>query len=74
MFRARQVVAGSVKDLARKAGLELCASPYNAVVLPASLRGETGWLVYLLAATTEPGRKILTGHLRVHSSPMVSPG
>jgi hypothetical protein len=68
MFRAREVVNRSAKELARKAGLEMCASPYNAVVLPASLRGETGWLVYLLAATTDPSRKILTGHLRVHVS------
>jgi hypothetical protein len=68
MFRARGLAARSVKELAQKAGLELCASPYNAVVLPASLRGETGWLVYLLAATTDPNRKILTGHLRVHVS------
>jgi hypothetical protein len=68
MFRARDVVNRSVKKFAQQAGIEMCASPYNAVVLPASLRGETGWLVYLLAATTDPNRKVLTGHLRVRVS------
>lgn len=68
MFRARNLVARSMKELAQQAGLEPCAPPYNAVVLPAALRGETGWLVYLLAATTDPNRKILAGHLRVRVS------
>ena len=41
---------------------------YNTVVLPGSLAGETGWLVYLLAATTEPDTALLGGHYRLRIS------
>jgi len=37
---------------------------YNTVVLPARLIGESGWLVYLLAATTKPGEVIFGRHYR----------
>jgi hypothetical protein len=68
MYRARTVALAAREALARDAGLAPCGSPYNAAVLPASLLGETGWLVYLLAATGDPDRRILAGHLRVRFS------
>jgi hypothetical protein len=43
MFRAEQT--------AKRAVLADCADSYNPVVLPASLKHEEGWLVYLLAST-----------------------
>jgi len=46
----------------------LCDSSYNVVVLPADLRSETGWLVYLLAASDVPGESI-EGHHRILVSP-----
>jgi hypothetical protein len=42
----------------------LCSKTYNPVVLPASLVGKQGWLVYLLAATTEPKVAVIGGHHR----------
>lgn len=40
----------------------------NTVTLPASLIGKNGWLVYLLAATGDPGELLLGGHTRCHVS------
>lgn len=40
----------------------------NTVTLPASLIGKSGWLVYLLAATSDPGEILLGGHTRCHIS------
>jgi hypothetical protein len=40
----------------------------NIVALPASLVGKEGWLVYLLAATSNPGEILLGGHTRCHVS------
>jgi hypothetical protein len=40
----------------------------NTVTLPASLLGKSGWLVYLLAATTDPREILLGGHSRCHVS------
>lgn len=42
----------------------LCSTNYNTVVLPAHVLGDSGWLVYLLAASTIPGEHYL-GHHRV---------
>lgn len=56
MFRARQA---GMSALSRP-----CTANYNTVVLPATLRDEAGWLVYLLAATTVPGEIVVGGHFR----------
>jgi hypothetical protein len=37
-------------------------------VLPAELIGQPGFIVYLLAATTEPGVTVMGGHYRAHMS------
>ena len=47
----------------------LCSKTYNSVVLPASLVGKQGWLVYLLAATHEPKVAVVGGHHRFLISP-----
>ncbi len=47
----------------------LCNTNYNTVVLPGTLIGEQGWLVYLLATTMNPGERILAGHTLVRVSP-----
>jgi hypothetical protein len=41
-----------------------CSDAYNTVVLPGALGGEEGWLVYLLAATTQRGVMVAGGHHR----------
>jgi hypothetical protein len=46
-----------------------CKGPLNPVILPASAIGREGWLVYLLAATTDPNVQILGGHQRYLVSP-----
>jgi hypothetical protein len=46
-----------------------CKGPINPVILPASAIGREGWLVYLLAATTDPDAQILGGHRRYLLSP-----
>jgi hypothetical protein len=56
-FRARQS--------ALKSGFARMTERYNPVVVPASTLGEEGWLVYLLAATTDPSALVLSGHSRV---------
>lgn len=60
MFKARQ--------RAVTAPYQACSRSYNSVVLPATLAGDEGWYVYLLAATTEPDIAVLGGHVRVHVS------
>ena len=54
-FRARTVAQGEIKDP--------CSERYNSVIVkdPQS----DGWIVYWLAATTEPGLMVLGGHYRV---------
>ncbi len=54
-FKARQL---SLKDLPA-----YCSSRYNTVVLP-DVDG-SGFLVYVLAATTEPGKLMIGGHYRL---------
>lgn len=68
MFRARALASAEAAARFEAAGVELCPAPYNTVVLPASVRGQDGILVYLLAATTEPDVHILAGHHRLHVS------
>lgn len=58
MFRARQTAA--------RQDFKACSTKYNSVVL-ASEAGE-GWTVYLLAATTEPGKILVGGHHRFEVS------
>jgi hypothetical protein len=56
MFRARQLALQSTE--------RICPTHYNTVVVPASLIGSAGWLVYLLPVSTVPGEEYL-GHHRV---------
>jgi hypothetical protein len=55
MFKARQT---AVHEPFRP-----CTDAYNTVVLPAQLAGESGWLVYLLAATRSRD-VVFGGHIR----------
>jgi hypothetical protein len=55
MFKARQT--------ALREPFRHCTDAYNTVVLPAELAGESGWLVYLLAATRNPDI-VFGGHIR----------
>ncbi|MFO0659659.1 MAG: hypothetical protein U0165_07500 [Polyangiaceae bacterium] len=41
---------------------------YNTVVLPGSVMGKEGWLVYMLAASKRQGEVIIGGHTRMHIS------
>lgn len=68
MFRARGLVLHSADALAAQAGIQRCPLPYNVSVLPASLAGQQGWLVYLLASTADTRKRVLAGHLRVRVS------
>jgi len=45
------------------------ARAYNFVVLPAELVDQSGWLVYMLAATTNPDEMLVGGHCRIKVSP-----
>jgi len=58
MFMARQV--------ALKAMPHSCSTPYNTVVLPGSLANFDGWLVYLLAASSDANTVPVGGHFRAH--------
>lgn len=60
MFRARATAAAQLD--------EPCSDAYNTVVLPGDILKKQGWLVYLLAATTEPGAIPIGGHYRIHVS------
>jgi hypothetical protein len=60
MVRARQLAIDSHK--------ERCSDRYNTVMVPGHLIGNTGWAVYLLAATTEPWVIMYGGHVRVDVS------
>lgn len=53
---------------ARKTPIPRVDAPYNEVVLPAELIGETGWLVYALAATTNAEEMLVGGHTRIKVS------
>ncbi len=58
-FNARNTAADNI-------GALRCAARYNSVVLKDP--DSDGWLVWLLAATTEPNKILLTGHYRFHVS------
>jgi hypothetical protein len=60
MFTARQTAVTKVP--------RLCERRANTVVLPGSLIDQRGWLVYLLAATRQPGLIIAGGHQRIRMS------
>jgi hypothetical protein len=58
---------------ARKSALAVkvdrCSESYNTVVLPGDTANLSGWLVYLIPATTQPGRLLVGGSYRIHVSP-----
>lgn len=57
--------AVKARSAALQAKFPVMSERYNTVVLPASLVGKQGWLVYMLAATTNPDEIILGGHTRI---------
>lgn len=56
MFRARGTA------LQKLAGTPMCGTGINPLVLPASLIGKDGWLVYLLASSHRAEDIVLAGH------------
>ena len=58
MFTARQV--------ALRAMPKSCSTPYNTIVLPGGLAKFDGWLVYLLAASSDANQVPVGGHYRAH--------
>jgi hypothetical protein len=58
----------TARDACLSSKLPRLARTYNPVVLPGSLWGEPGLLVYLLAADERPGEIAIGGHVRVHVS------
>ena len=56
MFRARQTAITAMT--------KRCTEAYNTVVIP-QVGERPGWVVYLLAATTEPATLMVGGHARV---------
>ncbi len=61
MYNARET---AIADLQPQ-----CATNYNTVVIPATLIGQQGWLVYLMVASMNPGERILAGHAMAQVSP-----
>lgn len=57
MFRARQTAA--------RQDFRACSTKYNSVVLPLEAGG---WMVYLLATASEPGKVVIGGHHRFEIS------
>ncbi len=56
MFSARQTALSALRTR--------CSETYNTVVLPHE-GAAAAWVVYLLAATQEPGKVVVGGHVRV---------
>lgn len=54
MLRAEQTARAAVRIR--------CGDSYEPVVLPGTVVGKDGWLVYLLASTAERGAEVLEGH------------
>jgi hypothetical protein len=54
----------AARETATRQDIQRCSKTYNTVVVPATEAGQDGWLVYLLAATTEPGVIVSGGHHR----------
>jgi len=65
IVRARQQASIAAKQL--RESNALCPRKYDAVALPASLIGQEGWLVYLLASAS-PQERVLAGHHRLRVS------
>ncbi len=61
MYNARETAISELRPQ--------CNTNYNTVVLPASMIGQQGWLVYMLVATINPGERILAGHAMAQISP-----
>jgi hypothetical protein len=59
----------AARETATQQQIQACSDRYNTVVLPATNLGREGWLVYLLAATTEPNVVVSGGHHRFLVSP-----
>ena len=64
-----RAVMYNARNTALAEAMPPCATNYNTVVLPASLIGSQGWLVYLLVASLNPGERVLAGHDMVRVSP-----
>jgi hypothetical protein len=60
MFLARQAAFAAMPSA--------CSERYNTIVLPGKIVKRDGWLVYLLAATTEQGQVLVGGHFRADVS------
>ncbi len=61
MFLARQAAVAAIPS-------SRCSKKYNPIVLPNSGDGGNGWLVYLLAATTNEHEVLIGGHYRATAS------
>lgn len=60
-----QLASYNAREVAIQQLDERCTAQYNSVVLPGALMGKSGWLVYLLAATTTPDEVVVGGHFRI---------
>jgi hypothetical protein len=54
----------TARETAMRQDFQRCSKNYNTVVVPAAELGKDGWVVYLLAATTETGVIVSGGHHR----------
>lgn len=63
-----RAVMYAARDTAIDELTPVCEPPYNTVVLPGTMIGEQGWLVYLLASTLNPGERVMAGHSMVRVS------
>jgi hypothetical protein len=61
MFLARQSALAALP-------LDACSKRYNTIVLPNKAADHRGWLVYLLAATTDADKVLVGGHYRAEVS------
>ena len=64
LFAARTLAVAQLNN-----DKDRCAASYNSVVLPIERAGDPFILVYLLAATNEPGVVVAGGHIRYEVSP-----
>lgn len=65
----RQRAMALARRLAASQTFPLCSDRYNTVVLAESEAPDSGWLVYLLAATDDPTRIMLGGHQKFRVDP-----
>jgi hypothetical protein len=66
--RSKACYCPTALPTARKTPIPRVDALYNDVVLPAEVIGETGWLVYALAATTNAEEMLVGGHTRIKVS------